>query len=251
MNNGVDVLAFGPHPDDVEIFCGGTLIRLVDLGHRVGVVDLTRGEMATNGTPEEREREAAEASRILGLSFRENLGLPDTGVDSSDRSQLAAAVEVIRRRRPELVLLPWVEERHPDHEAASALLAKAVFFAGVRRFETTPPSERFAPRQVLYYQLRHRMEPTFVIDTTAAAERKRRAIECYASQLGKSGGAATLIGSANALDSIDARDRWVGSLIGVAFGEALKSPTVPGLVDPLRHFRENAFPAPHAFEPLR
>ncbi|WP_373045414.1 bacillithiol biosynthesis deacetylase BshB1 [Vulgatibacter sp.] len=249
---GVEVLAFGPHPDDVEIFCGGTMIRFADLGYRTGVVDLTRGEKASLGTPEERAREAEAASRILGLAFREDLGLPDTGLDASDRAQIAKAVEVIRRHRPELVLLPWVEERHPDHVAAAALLQKAIFYAGVRRFETEPASERFVPRQVLHYQLRHRMEPTFVIDTSAAAERKREAIACYGSQVRRPpGGDATLLSSSRALDAIEARDRFVGSLIGVACGEALRSPNVPGLVDPLRHFRDNPFPEAHAFEPLR
>ncbi len=254
---GIDVLAFGPHPDDVEIFCGGTLLHLASLDHRVGVIDLTRGERATHGSPAERAKECEAASRILGLSHRENLGFPDTGILAAEASagpgsQLARAVEAIRRLRPELVLLPWVEERHPDHEAAAALLSKAVFYAGIRRFETEPPSERFAPRQLLYYQLRHRMEPTFVVDTSAVAARKREAIECYASQLRPPpSGDPTLIGSTRSIDAIEARDRYVGSLIGVSHGEALRSPNVPGLVDPLRHFRDNAFPQAHAFEPLR
>lgn len=249
---GVDVLAFGPHPDDVELFCGGVLIRLADLGHTTGVVDLTRGEMASNGTPEERATEAEAASRILNVSFRENLGLPDTGLDPGSREQLARIVEVIRRRRPELVLVPWVEERHPDHVAAAELVTKAAYFAGVRKFETDPPSNRFVPRQVLHYQLRHRMTPTFVVDTSAAQERKLAAIRCYASQVTRRpGDAPTLISSSRAIDSIDARDRYVGSLIGVAHGEALRAVRVPGLVDPVAHFRQNPFDEAHAFEPTR
>ncbi len=249
----IDVLAFGPHPDDVEIFCGGTVIRLEQLGYGVAVVDLTRGERASRGTPEERARETEAASAVLGLRWRENLGLPDTGLDAGAREQLGAVVEVLRRRRPEQVLLPWLEERHPDHAAAGPLVTKAVFYAGVRRFDTEPPSERHVPRQVLYYQMRHRMPPSYILDTSAAAERKAAAIACYSSQVARSGGQGTptLMSSGLALAAIDARDRYHGSLIGTAHGEALRSPGVPGLVDPVRHLRDNPFTEAHAFEPLR
>ncbi len=245
----IDVLAFGPHPDDVELFCGGVMIRLAELGHGTAIVDLTRGERASLGTPEQRAREADAAGAILGLRYRENLGLPDAGIDSTSAAQLEACVEVIRRRRPELVLIPWFEERHPDHEAAAALLTRAVFFAGVRKVPTDPPSERFVPRQVLYYQQRHRMTPSFVVDTSAAAARKAQAIACYASQLTRRpGDDPTLVSSSRALEAIEARDRYHGSMIGVSHAEALRAPNVPGLVDPLRHFRDNPFSEAHAFE---
>lgn len=252
---GVDVLAFGPHPDDLELFCGGVLIRFADLGYRTGAVDLSLGERASNGTVEARQQEAAEASRIMGLAFRENLRLPDTFIgaeaaaDTGPDSQLAKVVEVIRRRRPELVLIPWVEERHPDHSAAGLLLTRAVYFAGVRKFETNPSSERFVPRQVMHYQLRHRMPPTFVMDTSLAAERKAKAVACYGSQL--VGPTPTLIGSGRAYAAIEARDRYFGSMIGATHGEALRMPNVPGIVDPLKHLRDNPFTEAHAFEPLR
>lgn len=255
---GIDVLAFGPHPDDVEIFCGGTLLKLAELGYATAVVDLTRGERASRGTPEERALEADAAAKILGLRFRENLGFPDTGIASGDgtgaadsQSQLARVVETIRRHRPEIVLIPWHEERHPDHVAASALLTRAVFYSGVGGFRTEPTTERFAPQQVLHYQLRHRMRPSFVLDVSSVADRKREAILCYGSQLAGRGGPATLIGSSRALDAIDARDRYYGSMIGVSHGEPLLLPNVPGLVDPVRHFRDNPFTEAHAFEPLR
>lgn len=248
---GIDVLAFGPHPDDVELFCGGTLARLAQLGHSTAVVDLTRGERASNGTPEERAREAAAAGRVLGLRFRDNLGLPDTGLNPHDAAQLRSAVAALRLHRPEIVLLPWIEERHPDHAAAGALLTKAVYFAGVRGFDAGPPAARFVPRQVLYYAMRYRMQPSFVVDTSAAAVTKRTAIACYASQVQRrEGGVATLVSSSRALDAIEARDRYYGSMIGASHGEALRSPNVPGLVDPVRHFRDNPFPEAHAFEPF-
>lgn len=252
---GIDVLAFGPHPDDVELFCGGVLIRCAELGYGTGVVDLTRGELASHGTVEERAREAAAAGAVLGLRLRENLGLPDGSIDASsggEGTQLRQTVAALRRHRPELVLLPWIEERHPDHAAAGVLLTKAIFFAGLLRFETDAPSPRFAPRQVLYYEMRHHMRPSFIVDTSGAWQRKVEAIACHASQrTRRPGEVATLISSPLALEAIEARDRYRGSMIGVGFGEALRSGSALGLADPVAHFRANPFAEAHAFESLR
>ena len=250
---GIDVLAFSPHPDDVELFCGGVMVRCAQLGHTTGVVDLTRGELATHGTVEERAREAEAAGRVLGLRFRENLGFPDGFIDPRGGGlQLERAVEVLRRRHPEIVLLPWIEERHPDHAAAGALLTRAVFFAGLSKFKTEPPHERSVPRQVLYYEMRFRMPASFVVDTSSAWEKKREAIGCHASQVTRRPGETpTLVGSPMALSAIEARDRQHGSRIGVAFGEALRSASTLGIADPVAHFRANPFGEAHAFEALR
>lgn len=248
----VDVLAFGPHPDDVELFCGGTMITLADLGYSTGVVDLTRGERGTRGTPEERAREAEAASDVLGLTFRENLGLPDAFLDSGSDDVLRV-VEVLRRRRPELVLVPWFEDRHPDHAAAARLVTRAIFLAGLAKIETTPASVRFTPRQVLHYAMRHAMTPSFIVDTTAAAERKARAIACYASQLWDRACEApsTLIGSPRAVEAIITRDRYFGCLIGCEHGEALRSPSTLALRDPLAYVRTNPSSGAHMFEAIR
>lgn len=262
VDYGVDVLAFGPHPDDVELFCSGVMIRCAELGYSTGLVDLTRGELASHGTVEERAREAAAASVVLGLRFRENLELPDGFIDASpggdgsgkpaNGAQLNLAVAVLRRHRPELVLLPWIEERHPDHAAAGILLTRAIFFAGLRKFETATPSRRFVPRQVLYYEMRHHMRPSFIVDTSHAWERKAQAIACHGSQMTRRpGDVETLVSSPRALDAIEARDRYYGSMIGVSFGEALRSPNTIGLADPVAHFRANPFGEAHAFEALR
>jgi len=253
MTYGLDVLAFGAHPDDVELFCGGVLVTLADLGYRTGIVDLTRGELATQGTPEGRALEAAEAAKVLGLALRENLGLPDGFLDASpDSPHLPVAVEALRRHRPELVLLPWIQERHPDHVAAGELLTRALFFAGLRKFVSGSAPAPFSPRQALYYEMRHRMPPSFVVDTSKAWERKARAIACHASQVKRGEqDPPTLIGSPLAIEAIEARDRYRGSLIGVRHGEALRTMQTPGLVDPLAHFRSNPFVLPHAFEPRR
>ncbi len=257
---GLELLAFGPHPDDVELFCGGLLAKLAQLGQRTGIVDVTRGERASRGTPETRAAEAEAASRMLGLTVRENLGLPDgwvhpwAGFDAPDAERarsapVARVVEVLRRLRPELVLVPYGRERHPDHEAVSALVTRALFFAGVKGFEAEPAAPAFRPRQVFYYPMRHLAEPTFVVDVSGAHERKLAAIRCYASQVAVSasttapaeGGLQTLVGSPLSLSSLEARDRFYGAHIGVAHGEPYVTTQTLGLADPLEHFRRNAF----------
>lgn len=250
---GIDVLAFGAHPDDVELFCGGALIILADLGYSTGIVDLTRGELSSQGDVHERAREAAAATHVLGLSVRENLGLPDGSIDPSPGApHFPVAVDAIRRHRPELVLVPWIEERHPDHVASAHLLTRAVFFAGLRKFATGSAAEPFAPRQMLYYEMRHRMTPSFIVDTSKAWERKARAIACHESQITRRDPAArTLISSPLAIEAIEARDRYRGSEIGVAHGEAMRSPQALGLVDPMAHFRMNLLGSAHAFETPR
>ncbi|WP_164018914.1 bacillithiol biosynthesis deacetylase BshB1 [Pyxidicoccus trucidator] len=256
---GLDVLAFGPHPDDVELFCGGLLARMAGQGYRTGIVDLTRGEKSSRGTPETRAQETEAASQALGLSLRENLGLPDgwlspwAGFDAPETerartSAVARVVEVLRRLRPELVVVPWEEERHPDHEAASALVTRALFFAGVRKFEAEPPGAPFTPRQVLYYPLRHLAEPSFVVDVSSVYERKRAAVRCYASQVQPRPDAPpTLVGSPLSLSSLEARDAFYGAQVGVAHGEPYVVRETLGLADPVDHFRRNSFAKPLFF----
>jgi len=248
---GIDVLAFGAHPDDVELFCGGAMITFADLGYRTGVADLSRGELASQGTADERAREAENAATVLGLAVRDNLALPDGFIDATaDSPHLPVVVDAIRRHRPELLLVPWIEERHPDHVAAAWLLKRAVFFSGLARFATPSGQGPFTPRRVLCYEMRHRMTPSFIVDTSKAWERKARAIACHVSQVTRRDEAAdTLISSPLALSAIEARDRYRGSEIGCRHGEALHDPRVLGLVDPLAHFRVNDFPHAHAFEP--
>jgi bacillithiol biosynthesis deacetylase BshB1 len=247
---GVNVLAFGAHPDDVELFCGGVVIRLGELGYTTAVIDLTRGEKASHGSADERARETEAATAELGLAWRDNLELPDTEL-AATTNQITRVVAALRARKPELVLAPWREDRHPDHAAASELVTRAVFFAGVQRF-APETGERFVPRQLLYYAMRHRMTPSFIVDTSSVADRKARAIACYHSQLTRRAGddAPTLISSPGATTAIEARDRYYGSMIGKSHGEPLRTVMTPGLVDPLRHFRDNPFDTAHAFEPV-
>lgn len=249
----IDVLVFGPHPDDAELFCGGLLASMAQRGYRTAVVDLTRGERASAGTPERRVAETAHASAVLGLAHRECLDLPDTGIDPwdgvdparRDGSQLARAVGCIRRLRPELVIVPHTEARHPDHAAAGALLLKALFYAGVRRFlEPAPPH---TPRQVLAYPERVEVAPSLVVDISAVADRKMEAIRCYASQMTRPPDATdgTLVSSPLMSAFIDARDRMAGARIGVAHGEPYLLHGTVGLIDPVDHFRRNPGVRPH------
>jgi N-acetylglucosamine malate deacetylase 1 len=152
-------------------------------------------------------------------------------------------VAVLRRLWPEVGAIPWAHERHPDHEAAAALLTKALFFAGVRKFATDPDLPPFVPAEVLRYPMRYELEPSFVVDISAAAERKAEAIAAYASQLHPpAGGPPPLIGSPLTLDAFQARDRYYGAMLGVLAGEPYARPGVMGLRDPIAHFRSNAFP---------
>jgi bacillithiol biosynthesis deacetylase BshB1 len=175
----VDVMAFGPHPDDIELGCGGTLLKLSDNGYSCVLVDLTRGEMATRGTIETRAAEAAKASQVLGATARENLGLPD-GSLRNDHASRRKVVEVIRTYRPKLILVPYYQDRHPDHYHASELIYEAAFVAGLRRYDTGQESHR--PSKVVYYMRWDEFEPTFIVDITDQYERKMEAIWSYASQ---------------------------------------------------------------------
>ena len=249
MTDSVDALAIGPHPDDVELFCGGTIIRLVQLGYRVGVLDLTAGELASNGTREIRRQEAEAAAEVMGLSLRENLGLPDGGLQP-DPAQVRAVAGTLRRLRPELLLVPWVEARHPDHAAAGQLLRRAVFMAGLRRYATDGRQPHRS--RVLFFPNRHRFIPSFVVDTSAAAALKTQAILCHRSQVSPnaSDDVVTLVGSPKALGAVDARDRYYGSYIGATHGEPFRTEATLGLIDPLKHFRDNPFDEAHVFETL-
>jgi bacillithiol biosynthesis deacetylase BshB1 len=177
--SSIAAMAFGPHPDDIELGCGGTLIKLADLGYSTVLVDMTRGEMSTRGTVETRAAEAAAAADILGAVARENLGLPDGGI-RSDESARRKVVEVVRKYRPQLVFIPYGQDRHPDHYHASELAYEGVFMAGLSRYETGQPSHR--PSKVLYYMRWQEFEPTFIVDISAQYERKMEAVWAYATQ---------------------------------------------------------------------
>ncbi|MFZ0634315.1 MAG: bacillithiol biosynthesis deacetylase BshB1 [Candidatus Acidiferrales bacterium] len=175
----LDVLAIAAHPDDVELSCGGTLIKMAEMGYRTGILDLTRGEMGTRGTPEIRAREAAAAARILGTKLRENLGLPDSRLEVNEEYKRKIAVK-IRTLRPSTVILPYWEGRHPDHYNASKLGYEGCFLAGLKQMPLE--GEAFRPHKIIYSTVYQDVRPSFAVDISKQFEKRRRAILAYKSQ---------------------------------------------------------------------
>lgn len=216
----VDLLVFGPHPDDAEIGLGGTIARHTAAGQTVGVCDLTAGELSTNGTPDERRREAAEAARVLGVAWRENLGWPDGGIAPTP-DLVRSAVEIIRRHQPRTVAIPYWHDRHPDHAAASEVLGVAAFRSGLRRYATD--AHPWRPDWICYYFINDGAPASFVVDVSAHYERKREALACYRSQFAPTGqGAApTRLTATTFRQLIESRDAQFGALAGVAYAEGV------------------------------
>ena len=220
MTDAVDLLVFGPHPDDLEIGLGGAIAKHVSLGHRVGLCDLTRGELGTNGTPEERVQESEAARQVLGAAWRENLGLPDGDI-GGDASHRRTIVELIRRVRPNTIAIPYDRDRHPDHVAASRLLARAAFLSGLSRFAAG--GEKWRADWLLYYFITDSTRPSFVVDVSAHYETKRAALACHRSQFTppSSGAAATRLNTPRFQQLIESRDAQFGALIGVEHAEGV------------------------------
>jgi bacillithiol biosynthesis deacetylase BshB1 len=216
-----DVLAVGAHPDDVELGCGGTLALLAAAGLRVGVLDLTAGELGTRADVTLRAREAETAASILGVTWRSCLGLPDGALDADDPIQQGQAVGALRSAAPRVVLLPDAADPHPDHGQAHALLVRGSFVAGLARFRPDLGSPH-RPHMVLAYAgPRQLLQPTLVVDITAHVAAKRGALAAYASQFEPGGGPATHLASGHFLAAVEGRDRACGNLIGCEFGEGL------------------------------
>jgi N-acetylglucosamine malate deacetylase 1 len=216
----VDVMAFGAHPDDIEICVGGTLIKLVELGHSIVMVDMVRGEMGTRGTPEMRAQEAAAAAAVIGATARENLGLPDGGVHLNDDSRRRVA-EVVRQYRPRLAIAPFPEGRHPDHYHTGEIAYEGIFMAGLAKFDTG--QEAWRPSRLLYYPTAVPFTPSFVVDVTAQVERKMEAIYCYASQFDPNlGYAPTRLTTPEFRQRLLNRSAYFGSLIDKDYGEAFQ-----------------------------
>jgi len=214
----VHLLAFGPHPDDIEIGMAGTVAKHTSLGYQAGLCDLTRGEMGSNGTAAERVAEGEAAREVLGAAWRVNLGLPDGNLADTD-SHVRAIVDVVRRSRPQVIAVPSGADRHPDHVAAHRLLVSAVFKAGLRRFVTS--EEPWRAEWVCFYFINDSAPASFVVDVSDVYEVKRRALACHASQFAPSAGdaAATRLTSPLFRQLIESRDAQFGALAGVRFAE--------------------------------
>lgn len=239
----VDVLAIAAHSDDIELSCAGTLVRLKTQGRRFGIVDLTRGEMGTRGDPQTRAREAGRSAEILGAEFREILDFGDGGLAQTRENELVL-IDLIRREKPRLILTSYPEDRHPDHRRAGELVSDAAFYAGLRKLETAHAAHR--PQQTIYFSTAYVHAPTFVVDVTAAMEKRRQAVLAYASQFHDPGSREpeTLLSQKGFLRAIEARARHFGFLIGVEFGEGFVSKRPPRLDDPVAAFEnfEPGFP---------
>jgi bacillithiol biosynthesis deacetylase BshB1 len=215
-----DVAAFCAHPDDAELSMGGTLALQARLGRRVALVDLTRGESGSRGTPETRAREAQEAARILGAAHRESLGLPDGRLEATPE-QKDVAVEVIRRLRPHVVLLQYWEQRHPDHAAASRIVYEAAFLAGLRNYRPDL-GPAFRPHKLAYALAtteQAEVVPTFVVDVTSTWETKMAAVRAFASQFVAAEGETVDLPFSRFRESAEIAGRRQGQRIRCAFGE--------------------------------
>ncbi len=219
----LDILAFGAHPDDVELGCGGTIAKEISLGKKVGIIDLTRGELGTRGSVEIRNQEAADSAKILGVSVRENLDMRDCFFVNDESHQLKI-IEMIRKYKPEIVLCNAIDDRHIDHGKGSKLVSDACFLSGLLKIETELNGQKqqaWRPKLVYHYIQWKNITPDFVVDITGFNEKRVEAILAYSSQFynPNSNEPETLIASKNFLESLNYRAQDLGRLIGTDYAE--------------------------------
>ena len=232
----IDALAFSPHPDDAEMGCGGLLLKLKDKGYRTGIIDLTRAELSTNGNLKTREEEIKEASKILGLDIRENLGLEDANIKNDYDSRLKV-ISAIRKYRPGLALIPFWRDRHPDHENSYKLLKDAIFISGLEKFKTGLDSYR--PDVVINYMLHYEFKPSFIVDISQYYDKKFSAVAAYKSQFYSDVAkkVMTHIASKYFFDVINSRHQCSGLKIRSEYGEPYYIESNIRIDDPLEFFK--------------
>lgn len=219
----LDILAFGAHPDDVELGCSGTIAKEVSLGRKVGIVDLTQGELGTRGNAQIRKQEAREGARILGVEIRENLKFAD-GFFVNDQAHQLEVIKILRKYRPEIVLCNAIDDRHIDHGRGSKLVSDACFLSGLRKIETVHEGvtqEAWRPKVVYHYIQWKNIEPDFVVDISGFMDKKLASVLAYKTQFydANNNEPNTPISDKNFLDSVTYRARDLGRLIGVDFAE--------------------------------
>lgn len=229
----LDILAFGVHPDDVELGCSGTIMAALAEGKKVGVVDLTRGELGTRGNAETRKQEAATAAAIMGIQVRENIGMAD-GFFQNDEKHQRMVIEVIRKYRPEIILANAPEDRHPDHGRSAKLVSDAAFLAGLRKIETTVDGqvqEAWRPTYVFHYIQDRFIQPSFVVDITAYMDKKIESVLAYTTQFNSTGGnePQTYISTPQFLETVKARAMMLGKRIGVGYAEGYITEKIIGI----------------------
>src|SRR4051812_45309846 len=223
MVGKLDILAFGVHPDDVELGCSGTILASVAEGKKVGIIDLTRGEFGTRGSAEIRKEEAADAARVLQVTFRENLGMAD-GFFQNDEINQRKVIEVVRKYRPEIILCNSMEDRHPDHGRSAQLVEDAAFLSGLRKIETISEGEiqqAWRPAYVFHYLQDRFLQPDFIFDVSGFFEKKLESILCYKTQFFNPNlnEPETYISSQGFFEGIKARAMMLGKRIGVQYAE--------------------------------
>jgi len=219
----LDILAFGVHPDDVELGCAGTIMAAIDQGKKVGIVDLTRGELGTRGTPSTRTQEAAAAAKIMGVQVRENLDMAD-GFFVNDEAHQRKIIALIRKYQPDVILANAPEDRHPDHGRSAKLVSDAAFLSGLRKVETIYEGitqTAWRPAYTFHYIQDRFIQPSFVIDITSYMERKMEAVLAYGTQFTNANTTEpqTYISSPQFLETVKARALMLGKRIGVGYAE--------------------------------
>jgi len=228
----VDVLAIAAHRDDTEIVCGGTLIKFADLGYTVGILDLTAGEAGSRGDAVTRAEEARGASEIMGTKYRHNLELPDAGLFLTQENALQVA-GIVRQTRPQLVILPYWIQRHPDHATASSIGYRGCFLAGLAKMPI--PGSAYRPRKIIYSSSFHDVEHSFVVDITDQFDRKCKAVACYKTQFEEKPGMREVYPPArNIFDYMEIRGRQYGYMIGVRYAECFIQKEKFAVDDPLK-----------------
>jgi bacillithiol biosynthesis deacetylase BshB1 len=226
----LDILAIAAHRDDVEQTCGGTLLKAAQRGQRTGILDLTQGEMGTRGTADDRAREAADAARILGASWRRALDIPDGRVENTWENRLKVA-SVIRETRPHVVILPYWKGRHPDHYTCSVLGYESCFLAGLAKLDSSFTAHR--PFKIIYATLYYDVRPTFVVDISPQFEQKFASILAYKSQFSDQEAGKDLFPAHDEIHArVESMARYYGALGGVTYGEPFLQKEV-GLVEDL------------------
>ena len=231
----LDILVFAAHPDDAELSCSGTIIKYLRAGKKVGIVDLTAGEMGTRGTAATRKAEAEKANQIMGLKVRENLAMPDCFFENNQENQMKI-IRMIRKYQPQIVLANAINDRHPDHARAAQLVSDAAFLSGLLKIETMDSAQNQAPHrpQAVYHYIQDSyIKPDFIIDITAEMETKKAAILAFQTQFfdPNSSEPQTYISNPDFIETVIARNREFGKIVGGVFGEGFTSKKIIGVND--------------------
>ncbi|WP_338789326.1 bacillithiol biosynthesis deacetylase BshB1 [Metabacillus sp. FJAT-53654] len=222
MSKLLDMLAIGAHPDDVEIGMGGSIVKYANKGFKIGICDLTKAELSSNGTVSVRQEEAKRAGEILGVTKRIQLTLPDRGLYLTD-SAIQSIVTIIRENQPKIIFVPYFEDRHPDHGHCARLVEEAVFSAGIRKYKDTLDLPSHRVQSIYYYMINGFHKPDFVIDISNTIDKKLTSLRAYESQFEKSLGSMETPLTNGYIESVESRERLYGKEVGVMYAEGFKT----------------------------